>query len=108
MGLFLPSCVVFVAGRAPPGRESTAQALLVAVIFGVAPLIASQLAGVAFDAAGPRWVLAIAAVLMLVSLGQVGGSSELAINRGICLEKSPDCDSCGLDRYCEFHRKEAQ
>jgi len=68
MGLFLPSAVVYVAQRAPAGRNSTAQSLLGAVIFGIAPLIASQVAGAIYDTAGPRIVLATAASIMAAGI----------------------------------------
>ena len=61
MGLLWPAGVIYVAQRAPAGRDATAQSLLAAVMSGVAPLLGSQLAGVVFDAAGPRTVLLVAA-----------------------------------------------
>jgi len=60
-GLLWPAAVTYVARRAPSGRAATAQSLLGAVMFGIAPLAASQLAGSVFDQAGARAVLAIAA-----------------------------------------------
>jgi len=57
MGLLWPAGVTFVAQHAPAGRGATAQSLLSAVMFGIAPLLASQGAGWLFDAAGARTVL---------------------------------------------------
>ena len=63
-GLLLPAAVTFMAQRAPSGRIATAQSLLSAVMFGVAPLAATQLAGAVYDAAGVRVVLGVAAGIM--------------------------------------------
>jgi PPP family 3-phenylpropionic acid transporter len=63
-GLLLPATVTFMAQRASFGRIATAQSLLSAVMFGVAPLAATQLAGAVYDAAGARVVLWVAAGLM--------------------------------------------
>ena len=45
-GLLAPTVVRLVAGWAPPGRAATYQALLNAVLWGLAPLIAGPLGGV--------------------------------------------------------------
>jgi DNA-3-methyladenine glycosylase I len=42
--------------------------------------------------------------IMLVSLGQVGGSPELGTTHGVCLEKSPLCLECGLRSQCIFFK----
>lgn len=42
---------------------------------------------------------------MLVSFGQVGGSSDLGIPQGICLEKSPKCSVCDMRAWCGFFKK---
>lgn len=68
MGLLWPAGVTFVAQRAPAGRVATAQALLSAVMYGVAPLVASPLAGTLFDLAGARIVLASASAILLFGL----------------------------------------
>jgi PPP family 3-phenylpropionic acid transporter len=64
MGLLWPAGVTYVAREAPAGRDATAQSLLNATMYGVAPLIATQLAGNVFDAAGPRVVLWVSAGTM--------------------------------------------
>ncbi len=68
MGLLWPAAVTFVAQRAPAGRVASAQSLLGAVMYGLAPLLASQIAGNVFDAAGARAVLGVAAGTMLVGI----------------------------------------
>jgi PPP family 3-phenylpropionic acid transporter len=64
MGLLWPAGVTYVAREAPAGRDATAQSLLNATMYGVAPLIATQLAGNVFDVAGPRVVLGVSAGTM--------------------------------------------
>jgi PPP family 3-phenylpropionic acid transporter len=64
MGLLWPAGVTYVAREAPAGRDATAQSLLNATMYGVAPLIATQLAGGIFDTAGPGAVLGVAAGTM--------------------------------------------
>jgi MFS transporter, PPP family, 3-phenylpropionic acid transporter len=61
MGLLWPAAVTYVARETPAGRDATAQSLLNATMYGVAPLIAVQLAGAVFDTAGPRAVLGVSA-----------------------------------------------
>lgn len=61
MGLLWPAGVTYLARKAPAGQEATAQSLLNATMYGVAPLIATQLAGAIFDAAGPAAVLGASA-----------------------------------------------
>jgi len=76
LGLLWPAGVTFVARRAPAGQAATAQALLSAVMYGVAPLLASQAAGTIYDLAGARTVLAVAAGTMaagVVLFGLVRG-----------------------------------
>jgi PPP family 3-phenylpropionic acid transporter len=68
LGLLWPAGVTFVAQRAPAGQAATAQALLSAVMYGVAPLLAAQLAGAIYDLAGARWVLAVAAGTMALGV----------------------------------------
>jgi len=64
MGLLWPAGVTFVARQAPAGSDATAQSLLNATMYGVAPLIAAQMAGVFFDLAGPRAVLGVSATTL--------------------------------------------
>jgi PPP family 3-phenylpropionic acid transporter len=64
MGLLWPAGVTYVAREAPAGRDATAQSLLNATMYGVAPLMATQLAGNVFDVAGPRVVLGVSAGTM--------------------------------------------
>lgn len=68
MGLLWPAGVTYVAQRAPVGRSATAQSLLNAVMYGLAPLLASLSAGAVFDASGARTVLGFAAGAMAASL----------------------------------------
>ncbi len=68
LGLLWPAGVTFVAQRAPAGQAATAQGLLSAVMYGVAPLLAAQLAGTVYDLAGARWVLAVAASTMALGV----------------------------------------
>jgi PPP family 3-phenylpropionic acid transporter len=81
LGLLWPAGVTFVARRAPAGQAATAQALLSAVMYGVAPLLAAQVAGVVYDLAGARVVLAVAAGAMALGVllfsflrGQLGAA----------------------------------
>lgn len=55
-GLFFVTTVRLVAERAPEAWSSTAQAALIAAIFGLAPLIAGPVGGMVFDALGPAAV----------------------------------------------------
>jgi PPP family 3-phenylpropionic acid transporter len=64
MGLLWPAGVTYVAREAPTGRDATAQSLLNATMYGIAPLIATQLAGNVFDVTGPRVVLGVSAGAM--------------------------------------------
>ena len=64
MGLLWPAGVIYVARQAPAGRDATAQSLLNATMYGVAPLIAAQMAGAVFDVAGPRAVLGVSATTL--------------------------------------------
>lgn len=68
MGLLWPAGVTFVARRAPDEKAATAQALLSAVMYGFAPLLATQIAGAVYDAAGARMVLAFAGSVMAVGV----------------------------------------
>ncbi len=42
--------------------------------------------------------------LIFVFYGQVGYKYELDIDNGICLERNPKCDICGLKRYCNYYK----
>ena len=64
MGFIWPACVTYTARRSPAEQGAGAQSLLNAVMLGIAPLIASQVAGFAFDLSGSRTVLWLAAALM--------------------------------------------
>jgi predicted MFS family arabinose efflux permease len=68
MGLLWPAGVTYVARAAPVGRDATAQSLLNATMYGVGPLLATQLAGGTFDAAGPRAVLGVSAGIMVAGV----------------------------------------
>lgn len=64
VGLLLPAAVTFIALRAPSQQTATAQSLLNAVMYGIAPLLASLIAGNVFDLAGARVVLALASAIV--------------------------------------------
>jgi PPP family 3-phenylpropionic acid transporter len=68
LGLLWPAGVTFVARRAPAGQAATAQGLLSAVMYGVAPLLGAQVAGAVYDLAGARIVLAVAAGTMALGV----------------------------------------
>lgn len=68
MGLLWPAGVTYMAQQVPAERSATAQSLLSAMMYGFAPLLATQLAGLVFDKAGARAVLNFAAVTMVASL----------------------------------------
>jgi MFS family permease len=68
MGLLWPAAVSYVAQRAPAGREATAQSLLSAMMYGVAPLLGTQLAGAIKSTVGARAVLGVAAGTMAVGM----------------------------------------
>jgi PPP family 3-phenylpropionic acid transporter len=55
-GLFFVTTVRLVAERAPEAWSSTAQAALIAAMFGLAPLIAGPLGGLVYDSLGPSAV----------------------------------------------------
>jgi PPP family 3-phenylpropionic acid transporter len=61
-GLYFVSTVRLVDARAPGEWASTAQAMLTAGSFGLAPLIAGPLGGVIYDAFGPAAVFVVGAV----------------------------------------------
>jgi PPP family 3-phenylpropionic acid transporter len=60
-GLYFVSTVRLVDARAPEEWASTAQAMLTAGSFGLAPLIAGPLGGVIYDAFGPAAVFVVGA-----------------------------------------------
>lgn len=68
MGLIWPAAVTYVAQRSPAERGATAQSLLNAVMLGLAPLLASQIAGFTFDLSGARAVLWTASALMAAAV----------------------------------------
>jgi PPP family 3-phenylpropionic acid transporter len=55
-GLFFVTTVRLVVERAPDAWSSTAQAALIAAMFGLAPLIAGPLGGMVYDSLGPSAV----------------------------------------------------
>jgi PPP family 3-phenylpropionic acid transporter len=64
MGLLWPAAVTNLAQQVPSERAATAQALISAVMYGLAPLLAAQLAGLIYDDSGARAVLILAAGMM--------------------------------------------
>lgn len=68
MGLLWPAGVTYVAQRAPDGQAATAQSLLSAMMYGIAPLVAVQIAGLVFDESGARMVLTVAAGTMVLGI----------------------------------------
>ncbi|MBN1316841.1 MAG: MFS transporter, partial [Anaerolineales bacterium] len=68
MGLLWPAGVTYIEQRAPSQQTATAQSLLNAVMYGIAPLLASLLTGNVFDIAGARMVLAMASAIMAVGI----------------------------------------
>jgi hypothetical protein len=62
--------VRIVDDRAEPGRSSTLQSIRNALVFGIAPLVASPSGGAIFGVLGAG-VFAITGVLMLVAVGIV-------------------------------------
>lgn len=66
-GLFFVSTVRLVDARAPEAWSSTAQALLSAGIFGLAPLIAGPLAGAVYDSLGMAAVFLVGATAVGVA-----------------------------------------
>jgi len=43
--------------------------------------------------------------IIFVKYGQQGGSEYFGLQNGICLEKNPDCSSCGMIENCGYFRK---
>ena len=78
-GLFLPTTVRLVAGWSPGEWASTAQGLLNAALWGLAPLIAGPLGGLIYDAAGPGAVFLVCAAAtagagLVLILAQLAGA----------------------------------
>jgi DNA-3-methyladenine glycosylase I len=44
--------------------------------------------------------------IVLVIYGQVGKKSTFNISNGICLEKNPKCNLCGVNKYCDYSNKQ--
>jgi DNA-3-methyladenine glycosylase I len=42
--------------------------------------------------------------IIFVKYGQQGESNMFGLKNGICLEKNPKCDACGLTEYCNYHK----
>jgi DNA-3-methyladenine glycosylase I len=41
--------------------------------------------------------------IIFVKYGQQGNEEPFGLQNGICLEKSPRCEICGISRYCRYH-----
>jgi DNA-3-methyladenine glycosylase I len=41
--------------------------------------------------------------IVFVTYGQLGKNDYFGLNSGICLEKNPYCNSCGIKEYCEYY-----
>lgn len=41
--------------------------------------------------------------IVLVTYGQVGANDYFGIKNGICLEKNPKCNICGVKEYCDYY-----
>ena len=68
VGLVWPSAVVHVSASVPAERGASAQSLLSAVMFGVASMVANQVAGLVYDVGSTPTVLFSAGGVMLVAL----------------------------------------
>jgi DNA-3-methyladenine glycosylase I len=42
--------------------------------------------------------------IILVKYGQQGESEKFGLKNGICLEKEPNCNICGLISYCKYNK----
>ena len=38
--------------------------------------------------------------------GQIGASNQFGLESGICLEKNPKCNLCGLTSLCVYYENE--
>lgn len=43
--------------------------------------------------------------IAFVVYGQVGEKKEYGLANGICLEKNPSCEKCGLYKFCSYNQK---
>jgi DNA-3-methyladenine glycosylase I len=43
--------------------------------------------------------------MVFVKYGQMGEEKELGLDDGICLEKKPKCNLCGIVEYCRYEMK---
>ena len=41
--------------------------------------------------------------IVFVTYGQLGKNDYFGLDKGICLEKDPYCNSCGIKEYCEYY-----
>lgn len=41
--------------------------------------------------------------IVFVTYGQLGKNVDFGLENGICLEKNPYCNSCGIKEYCEYY-----
>jgi PPP family 3-phenylpropionic acid transporter len=81
-GLFFVTTVRLVAERTPEAWSSTAQAALIAAMFGLAPLIAGPLGGMVYDSLGPSAVfLGGSAAVGLAALVLVLAAASGALGR---------------------------
>jgi PPP family 3-phenylpropionic acid transporter len=91
-GLFMPTTVRLFADWAPAEWSSTSQGILSAGLWGLAPMIASPLAGLVYDSAGPAAVfltsvgVIVLATLVLV-LAQLAGIFDLKREATVVLER---------------------
>ncbi|NMC59028.1 MAG: 3-methyladenine DNA glycosylase [Candidatus Methanofastidiosa archaeon] len=44
--------------------------------------------------------------IIFVKLGQQGASEMFGLQGGICLDKTPDCKSCGLKDFCIYYKSQ--
>ncbi|MEA2572964.1 MAG: transporter, family, 3-phenylpropionic acid transporter [Chloroflexia bacterium] len=91
-GLFLPTTVRLFAEWAPPEWASTSQGILSAGLWGLAPLIASPLAGLIYDNAGPAAVFLTSAGALVVAglvlvLAQIAGVFGPKREGGVILKR---------------------
>jgi DNA-3-methyladenine glycosylase I len=43
--------------------------------------------------------------IIFVAYGQVGVRKEFGLDNGVCLEKNPICELCGIYEYCNYDKK---
>ncbi len=77
-GLFFPNTVHILTDRAPESWSASAQSLMAAGMFGLAPLVAGPLGGLIHDRVSPTAVFGLG----VLSLALAGGVMLLAVRRG--------------------------